>query len=523
MSAVMADMRQPSPWRLALPAFLLVLAALLLLYQDTAMAMVTIWSRSDTFAHAFLVPPIVLWMVWRQRAELAELAPRPAPWAVLALVAVAAAWLVGDLASVNALTQLMFTAMLVLTVPAVLGLAVARALLFPLGFLFFMVPLGEFMLPVLMEKTANFTVVALRLSGVPVYREGLKFVIPTGNWSVVEACSGVRYLIASFMVGTLFAYLNYSSTRRRVIFGVISLLVPVVANWLRAYFIVMLGHLSNNRLAVGVDHLIYGWVFFGVVILLMFFIGARWSEPPGAPAAPTPAQRAAATQPLGASLWLVAALAVAAIGWPVLASRALDAGATGQPVSMSLPAALPGGWASATDDTGFKPRFVGAAAETGASYSQGRQTVGVYLAYYREQRPGRKLVSSENVLVLANDHRWNQVDAGPYTITANGATLDTRSAEILDSGITTSADRKRLEVRQLYWVGGRFTASAPWASILAMISRLQGQGDDAASIVIHTAGEDRTQTGPLLDAFTQQQLPTLEALLVATRAQVSKP
>jgi hypothetical protein len=28
-----------------------------------------------------------------------------------------------------------------------------------------------------------------------------------------------------------------------------------------------------------VDHLIYGWVFFGIVIMIMFMIGARWSEP----------------------------------------------------------------------------------------------------------------------------------------------------------------------------------------------------------------------------------------------------
>jgi len=39
--------------------------------------------------------------------------------------------------------------------------------------------------------------------------------------------------------------------------------VPIIANWLRAYMIVMIGHLSGNKLAVGVDHLIYGWLFFG--------------------------------------------------------------------------------------------------------------------------------------------------------------------------------------------------------------------------------------------------------------------
>jgi exosortase len=135
------------------------------------------------------------------------------------------------------------------------------------------------MLPSMMQWTADFTVFALQLSGVPVLREGLQFVIPTGSWSVVEACSGVRYLIASFMVGTLFAYLNYRSSWRRAVFMLVSLLVPIVANWVRAYLIVMTGHLSGNELAVGADHLIYGWVFFGIVIGLMFMIGARWTEP----------------------------------------------------------------------------------------------------------------------------------------------------------------------------------------------------------------------------------------------------
>ena len=74
-------LRQPislaSSWRTALPATLLVLAAVLLLYRETVTAMVSIWYRSETFAHAFLVPPIVLWLVWRQRAELARQTPAP--------------------------------------------------------------------------------------------------------------------------------------------------------------------------------------------------------------------------------------------------------------------------------------------------------------------------------------------------------------------------------------------------------------------------------------------------------------
>ena len=86
-----------------------------------------------------------------------------------------------------------------------MGLEVARTIAFPLAFTLMAVPIGEFLLPNLMNQTADFTVAALRLTGVPVYREGLYFTVPTGRWSVVEACSGLRYLIASLTLGLLFA------------------------------------------------------------------------------------------------------------------------------------------------------------------------------------------------------------------------------------------------------------------------------------------------------------------------------
>ena len=129
-----------------------------------------------------------------------------------------------------------------------------------------------------MNWTADFTVAAIKASGVPVYREGNNLLIPSGRWSIVEACSGIRYLIASLMVGSLYAYLSYRSPVRRVLFIAASFIVPIIANWLRAYMIVMLGHLSNNTIAVGVDHLIYGWVFFGIVMALLFWVGSRWRE-----------------------------------------------------------------------------------------------------------------------------------------------------------------------------------------------------------------------------------------------------
>jgi len=261
------------------------LAGVVAIFHDTAWSMVTIWSNSETFGHGFAIPPIVLGLIWFRRHVLARLQPRPWPWALVGIVLAGMAWVVGDAGDIETIRHFALAAMFPCIVLAVLGPAVTRALVFPLGYLFFAVPFGAFLIQPLMIVTADMTVGLVRASGVPVYREAMQFSLPTGNWSVVEACSGITYLIASLALGVLYAYIMYRSIWRRLLFVAVAIVVPIVANGLRAYMIVMIGHLSGMEHAVGVDHLLYGWVFFGVVIFLLFWIGARWRQPTPEPAA----------------------------------------------------------------------------------------------------------------------------------------------------------------------------------------------------------------------------------------------
>ena len=505
-------------WRQVFPALLLLLAWTLFLYRETGMAMVTIWSRSETFTHGFLVPPIVMWLVWRQRRAIAALPPRPTAGALVLVAGAAFAWLLGDLVAVNAVTQLALVSLLVLAVPAMLGLPVTRLIIFPLGFLFFSVPLGEFLMPQLMEWTANFTVLALRLSGIPVYREGLQFVIPSGNWSVVEACSGVRYLIASLTVGTLFAYLNYQSTKRRVMFVIVSLLVPVVANWLRAYMIVMLGHLSGNKLAAGVDHLVYGWLFFGVVIMLMFIIGARWAEPDRVAnvgsASSRPHDHAVSTM----KLWLTAAGFGVLVALPHAALWVMDRNEAVGPLAFSAPMALSAEWQTgAPDATGFKPVFQNPSAEISANYVSKGRNVGLYLGYYQHQNYTRKLVSSDNVLVTSKDVQWSQVASASGNITLNGKLVAVRTAELRGVASALQANEARLTVWQIYWINGYLTSSDYLAKVYSAVQRLTGRGDNSAAIVIYASKDQPGGADAVLESFFLTNYEAINALLLKTR------
>jgi exosortase A len=491
--------------------------AALMLYRDTLATMVATWSDSETFAHGFIVPPIALWLAWRRRADLATLASTfaPAPSALLIVAAAGVAWLVGEAATVNALRQFALVTMLIGLVPAVAGWPVARALIFPLGFLYFAVPFGEFLLPVLMRHTADFTVFALRATGIPVYRDGLQFVIPSGNWSVVEACSGIRYLIASLMGGALFAYLNYRSARRRWVFMAFALALPIVANWLRAYFIVLIGHFSSNRLAVGVDHLIYGWVFFGIVIGTMFFVGMRWAEVDDRLDAGNAAPSAAPTiTPWRHMTAAVAALAVLALplaaAWRAERAVELAAPRLQPPPSLAL---LPPADAAALPE--WQPAFSRPVASFNQRYAAGLQPVGLYVGYYRHQGADSKLVSSINMLVRSDDAQWNEVEAGARTIATPAGPVPVHAARLRPRA--TLVDGVEMTVWRLYWIDGAFEASDARAKLRGAWQRLRGRGDDGAALVLYTAAPTRAAADAALHGFVRQHLAALQTQLRATR------
>ena len=98
-------------------------------------------------------------------------------------------------------------------------------------------------------------------------------------FEVAVACSGIRYLIASLAVGTLYAYLTYQKGYKQIAFIIFAGIIPILANGIRAYLIVIIAHYSDMEYATGADHLIYGWVFFGLVIMFMFWIGGKFADP----------------------------------------------------------------------------------------------------------------------------------------------------------------------------------------------------------------------------------------------------
>lgn len=395
----------------AITATLIYFLVLLGCFYETAWSIVSTWIRSDTYAHGFLILPIALWMAWGRREQFFQHIIKPEYWALVPLVGCGFGWLLGELVDVLVVQQFALVGMLICGLWLILGTAACWQIAFPLAYLIFLVPVGEGLVPPMMEFTATFTVAMIELTGIPVYREGLFFILPTGNWSVVEACSGVRYLIASVALGTLYAYINYHSVWRRGIFIIVSIIVPIIANGLRAYIIVMLGHMSDMTIATGVDHLIYGWVFFGLVMFLLFYIGSFWQED-----TEEIEQAAELSGKVGKADLLPASvayrsvvLAISAILiWPWMASAMEQRQAT-----EIQPLVVPeiNGWDKAPSKSRWLPLDGGAQQVQEITYYEQDTSIAVQLVIqsFYQQSHGAELVTAQDLVVPDSD-RWRVLD-----------------------------------------------------------------------------------------------------------------
>ena len=511
-TATSAAPAQRRNWLLASAVMAFSILWVFVWYRETLLSTVAIWSRSETFAHGFLIFPISLYLIWARRTVLAKITPRPYSPGIFVIGGLGFCWLLAYLGGVQVVAQYSLVAMIPATVLTLLGPQVVRAIAFPLGFLLFAVPAGEFLIPHMMNFTADFVVAALQVSGIPVYREGLFFNIPSGQWSVVEGCSGLRYLIASFTLGCLYAYLTYRSTWRRLVFALMSLVVPIAANWLRAYMIVMIAHLSDMQLALGVDHYIYGWVFFGIVMMLLFWVGSFWREDqpvsPSEKAVPVATSLHEPVQPGRFFVAGIAMLAVVAIG-PAYATYVESLPVNTQGLTIAPPDSA-GGWVKqAMPIADWQPHYIGADAQVMQSYRKNGNTVGVYLDYYRTQRQDAELINSQNYMVRQKHPVWSNV----------GET--TREISLPDGKVTIQqtllrAQNQRLLVWNWNTLEGVHTLNPYLAKWLLAKSKLLGQRDDGSVIVIavpYAVDDSPEATAAVLQAFVLDMLPSLEKSL----------
>jgi exosortase A len=371
------------------------------------------WWNSSTYNHIVLVPAIVAWLVALRAPAMAELTPQAWWPGLLGVAGSLFLWLLGDISGLNLASQLGALLALQSAVLALLGPRVAAALLFPLAYMLFLVPIGDELVPTLQLVTAKLTIGLTIWSGVPAAIEGVFIDTPAGLFEVAEACSGVKFLIAMIALGTLVAHLCHRSWTRRAAFMAAAIALPILANGVRAWGTIYIAQSQGIAFAAGFDHIFYGWVFFALVMAALLGLGWRFFDrAPDDPvvdtdwiaSSPLLARLARYEMPGRAALAGLAALALAFAAWSA-AARAILA-----PLPQQIALAEVPGWqrVDPASTVPWEPRASGADLRLLGRYrdAAGRE-VDAFVAVYAAQAEGREAgASGEGALRPGTPWRW---------------------------------------------------------------------------------------------------------------------
>lgn len=314
----------PSAWGSALTRLAAVLGGLFGLTLREWREMAHQWWDIDTYTHILLVLPVLGWLVWLRRDELAKIVPQVWAPGLAWLAAGFCLCLTGRATDVNLVAQGGVIMAFQGAAITLLGLRAALVLAFPLIFAGFLVPFGDEIIAPLQHVTAKFAVALTHLSGVPAVIDGLTIDTPGGKFLVAEECSGVKFLIAMVALTTLAAWTGFRRWRPRVLLVTGAALVSILANAVRAWGTIFVAQWVGAERAGGFDHIVYGWVFFALVITLV--LGVAWRQFDRDPVEAGLTAEEAAAHPLArferlaiAPHGALAAIAGLAIGFAVLA------------------------------------------------------------------------------------------------------------------------------------------------------------------------------------------------------------
>jgi exosortase A len=469
-------------------------------FYTTTLAMIDVWMVNETFTHGFLIFPISIWLIWQNRNSIIDVQPAPEPKVFVLLVMSLALWFVSKIVEVQIVQQLAMIAMIPIIIWILLGRKVLMMILFPILYLFFSIPLGQSLIPPLMEFTANFTVYLVNLTGIPIYQDGLYFTLPSGNWSVIEECSGVRYLIASIALGSLFAYISYQSQYKRLIFIIIAIVVPIIANGLRAFGIVMIGHFSGMTLATGADHLLYGWVFFGIVIFLLFYIGSFWSETKSTNTTEQIVEWKSGNQNYTKLMISICFIVILFALTKVYVYQVTQPSKVVQKeITLTLPDYFEGWQVNSDFSTGWSPIIKKADQTVEKSYRFGSDFVQLNIAFYSSQRQGMEAVSSYNRLTSPLKGKWNLVTS-----------TDLQEASIYVNESEIRSGDNKLLIWKWYRIGKMVTPNPYIAKILDAYNQIFTGRKDASMITLATTMDlKKLDARHRLISFSEEAMPQI--------------
>jgi exosortase len=219
---------------------ILAVLAVLICYASTLRGMADQWWTDEDMGYAFIVPLVIAWIVWNERARWRKLPMQPTAWGFAVLAAAACLQIASAFGAGLFAASVAFELSLAGVVLATLGFDWLRAWAFPFVLMLFMLPKLAI---VYNQITLPLQILATRLAGgmlsaagFMVVRDGNILNVAGHSISVVEACNGIRYLLPLAFLALVIAYAGGAKVWIRLVMTSSAIPIAIIANAIRVAF-----------------------------------------------------------------------------------------------------------------------------------------------------------------------------------------------------------------------------------------------------------------------------------------------
>ena len=395
-------------WSRALALFVLIVT-LLSLYFPSFVWMAGEWSGSSgAISHGYLVAAISVYLLARSANNFTTSAIKPAWWAIPIVLGLSLAWLLAFVANVVAVHTIVLPVLMLAAAVTAFGWEASRTIAFPILYFSFALPAWEHLQFIFQAVTVRMVHGLIWITDIPAYVEGNSVFLGAGTFLIAGGCSGLSFILAGLSLAVLYGHLYYSSWQQKIILVAATTLVAMIGNWIRVFMIIVIGYESEMQSSLIDDHLTFGWILFGILMVPIVFFAQRLEKRAFGerPVASIPTNPNAIPQRTPISLFaLIATMTTLAAG-PVWAMLVTSAKPDRETVSLVFPEA-PEGWRGpSSTEWGWRPKFIGTSAEQVVGYQSGTETVLAYQNIYLTQEQGQEPI------YYANDVKgdWSAVD-----------------------------------------------------------------------------------------------------------------
>jgi exosortase A len=240
----------------------------------------TIWENSfddGTYSHAYLIPIISMYLYY-QLSRIGKLTYRDNISILPLTLLCCSATLFFIMVSAQISLGYWAATLAVLLSSVLLIYRANWQVFFPTLFLAFLMPGWGVLTASLQKISINAVSFLMSYTGIPTFVEGNLVTIPAGVFEIADGCSGLRYLIVSLAISSLFSFLYIKNIRNALVFFTVAILGALITNWVRITALILVGEYTNMESDLMTDHNMFGWYLYIPFMFLLFMWGNKLTD-----------------------------------------------------------------------------------------------------------------------------------------------------------------------------------------------------------------------------------------------------